>query len=415
MKRFLSLSIIFFILSCQNDKRNNQSYLPIKEDKIATKKTKMRRKPILLEKKEKIYNRIKSIAKRYHNGITFSICDADTANKLFEDIPYKEALERMAQKKIEGYSFKKAYSQKLIPQGNFITTLQTAYSQHYPITISPDMVWLLICQGFSTHVSMHSETLRSKIVNHQGKKDIEVTNDFIKNGYNNWAVVFPMFTDSVKNYIQDNVYELMIPEFSTTTPDIKIAYQVTLMETVEKYFDFGMFGCGIPFITLEGNSNDWRKIRKKVKELRKYNLSHWVDNLIPILDQFVYASEGKINAEFWESIIKYKFDYEDTYINGWIIKFFPYLRKKVSANTGVQTTMLSPNPYLYEVDFHKARLIPRDFPEGIAKIDFTWIDGNLGKYSMEFRAGFMGMTQNKKTKALRPEIAWIVVDKKNNF
>lgn len=30
---------------------------------------------------------------------------------------------------------------------------------------------------------------------------------------------------------------------------------------------------------------------------------------------------------------------------------------------------------------------------------------------MEFQVGFVGMTQDKNTKALRPEIGWFVVDK----
>ena len=34
----------------------------------------------------------------------------------------------------------------------FMATMHFAYANHYPMTISPDMVWLLIAQGFAIHV-----------------------------------------------------------------------------------------------------------------------------------------------------------------------------------------------------------------------------------------------------------------------
>lgn len=43
-----------------------------------------------------------------------------------------------------------------------------AYADHRPFTVSPDIVWLLICQGFAEHCSNSSETLRRMIVSHTG-------------------------------------------------------------------------------------------------------------------------------------------------------------------------------------------------------------------------------------------------------
>ena len=39
-----------------------------------------------------------------------------------------------------------------------------AYKNHRPITISPDIFWLLITQAFSNHVSFNAEKLRSMFV-----------------------------------------------------------------------------------------------------------------------------------------------------------------------------------------------------------------------------------------------------------
>ena len=37
----------------------------------------------------------------------------------------------------------------------------TAHTNHYPIRIKPDDIWLLIVQAFSNHVNANSEELRS--------------------------------------------------------------------------------------------------------------------------------------------------------------------------------------------------------------------------------------------------------------
>ncbi|MGB1243772.1 MAG: DUF4419 domain-containing protein [Chitinophagales bacterium] len=50
-----------------------------------------------------------------------------------------------------------------------------------------------------------------------------------------------------------------------------------------------------------------------------------------------------------------------------------------------------------------------DLPKGLSKADFV-LDNNGDKSKMEFLAGFVGISQDSKTKALRPEINWAVVD-----
>ena len=38
-----------------------------------------------------------------------------------------------------------------------IDTIQTAFSRHYPLTLSPDSIWLAIAQGFSHHIAENAE------------------------------------------------------------------------------------------------------------------------------------------------------------------------------------------------------------------------------------------------------------------
>ena len=51
----------------------------------------------------------------------------------------------------------------------FFQTIVRAYAEHRPLVLSPDMIWVLISQGFARYVNAHSEQLRDQIVSHTGK------------------------------------------------------------------------------------------------------------------------------------------------------------------------------------------------------------------------------------------------------
>jgi len=52
-----------------------------------------------------------------------------------------------------------------------------------------------------------------------------------------------------------------------------------------------------------------RKGDRKAKKLKKYGLEWWMKELIPVLDEFVNAMNGKVDTSFWESLYKLSGDY----------------------------------------------------------------------------------------------------------
>ena len=56
----------------------------------------------------------------------------------------------------------------------FFKTIVRAYAEHRPLVLSPDMIWVLISQGFARYVNAHPEQLRDQLVNHSGKMDLVV-------------------------------------------------------------------------------------------------------------------------------------------------------------------------------------------------------------------------------------------------
>jgi hypothetical protein len=283
----------------------------------------------------------------------------------------------------------------------FYAGMLDAYANHRPFTLSPDMMWLLICQGFASHVNATSEDLRSMFVNFKGVKTLEVQNDNIdlNNPDSPWEEVFPEFSKQISAFTGPELTNAMTADFTTTTPITKMASQITLLEAMKSYFEFVVvrIGCGIPQVTLEGSPADWQKVLTKTQALRKYKLDWWVDKLEPVLKQIVQASKGKKDVEFWQTM--YKWHSQKKYgapiiVDGWIVKFFPYDKFGTRNNLDSLTTD------------------PDKLPNEIVKVDIKYKDddgkGHVETTPLELWAGFVGLKQNKTNFNLKPEIGWMI-------
>ena len=78
-----------------------------------------------------------------------------------------------------------------------LLTVQLAHSHHHPLQLSPDCLWTMMMQGFSTHMKINHEKLRSKFVNFENRQKLSVSkNHFIKgSSSNNWPEVFDDFVN----------------------------------------------------------------------------------------------------------------------------------------------------------------------------------------------------------------------------
>ena len=54
---------------------------------------------------------------------------------------------------------------------NILQGFYSAYENHLPIRLTPDIIWLLIVQGFAQHINFNSEYLRERFVNFEKKKN----------------------------------------------------------------------------------------------------------------------------------------------------------------------------------------------------------------------------------------------------
>ncbi|MBR4366637.1 MAG: DUF4419 domain-containing protein [Bacteroidaceae bacterium] len=294
----------------------------------------------------------------------------------------------------------------------FFQTVVRAYAEHRPLVFSPDMIWVLISQGFARYVNAHPEEMRDQIVSHTGKMDLVVKSDKdLLSEDADWEKLMSDFCAQIGEYTKADIAQTITADFSTTGITERITSQITLMETVKSYFDYVVhyIACGIPTITLNGTPEDWLKVLEKTKQLEKFSgVEHWVQSLVPILTEFIKASEGKPNQAFWQRMVKKNnpaklagggCDFrQPTELDGWILKFFP--DENAQTLDQVPHTHKMPSERVY-VDFKYQVISPAD-----GKI--------LVETPLQLIAGFIGTEVDTVTHALTPKMGWVVRQMEDN-
>lgn len=346
--------------------------------------------------------------------IIIQVSDIELPHYKLDEISYKELISRETNDIIEAYPIdcqeKNFVYSKVHPM---IGALHYSFAHHRPITISPDMIWLMILQGLSKHIHYNSESIKSKIYNLYDVSEIIVRrDDFIKGSINNkWNEVFPVFTEEISKKTKTDIHKLFLNKFTTTSENTEITYSITMMEAVEDYFDYGMFTlCGIPYIVLEGTPEDWKWIKDNLSELKKYELNFWIEGLQPVIDKIYETSKGNIDTEFWKSIYKWNQESGGNRVTGWIIKFFPYLvtyEDKKIVNPYLKDDIL----FIEDKERFQYGLTGDVFTSGVNTCDFRWKYFKK-EFDMNFNAGFIGISQDED-KVLRPEINWFITQKSN--
>lgn len=287
----------------------------------------------------------------------------------------------------------------------FFRTVVKAYSNHQSLVLSPDMIWLLISQGFARYVNAHPEELRPQLVEHDGKMDLVViTPEELLTGNPDWEKIMGDFSDSIQKYTKGDIAKTITADFTTTTPVTRIASEITLMESVKSYFEYVVMylACGIPSVTLQGTPEDWQLVLDKAKRLKPYGLTEWIEELEPILTEFVRTAEGRPDQLFWQRMVKEVrlprlkgggcSSDKPTELDGWVLKLFP----------NEQGVTLDKIPHT------------RDMPADHVRVDFKYLivapgTGEvLRETPMELWAGFIGAEEDTIANTLMPKIGWLV-------
>ena len=339
--------------------------------------------------------------------ICFQVDDVETAKDILPLVNAKSYLEQQCDSSLIAFSHDAEF--EIVEQaGNhpFATAVHLAFSQHRPLTITPDSAWMVIAQGFANHINNNAEDLRSKFVRHKDKikLEAEVLQFGHSSDWNNavWSDAVAQWSLLIREHIDPKLYQLMLCDFSTTTETIHTASQIVMMNAFQQYFDYRLMAiCGIPQITLLGTVNDWQIIRDRVTKIAEYNLEWWTSRLLPICDALIATAKGNPPLEFWQHIYKPKEVYGGDVITGWLADLFPYLKDEITHNPTQQNDILS---------IPRAEITVKDgvrlesLPVGLSETSFILKESGEEK-ELKLIGGFIGIQQDKKG-CLTPEIGW---------
>ena len=294
-----------------------------------------------------------------------------------------------------------------------------SYAKHIPVTVSPDILWMLIVQGFSRHIDQNAEKLRNKFVDFDGQKALIVGGDewtieeITREG---WESTFAAFVELIKRNAGDSMVKIITPTFSTTTPTIQVSSQIAIMSCFKNYFKYIRLygGCGFPYINLQGTLKDYEELKSKVEKLKGFDIDDWIMELIIIIDKIIETKKGKVDVDFWKNMIKNKETMEPRgsgaltkveNIDGWLLNFYPYYK--------VDDVFKKCEKLVRKADFNKPLDVKnlKNIPEEMVEVPLIMHHKITGKDTeLTIKTGFLGMIQEKNGLA-KPEIGWFITNK----
>lgn len=340
-------------------------------------------------------------AEASRESITFEVHDVE---RQLEPLPQERLFEILRKRyagKLESCSDYHVQVCTRMDYHPLLAAVYTAYSLHRPLVLSPDAVWLTITHGVAQHMAVEGERLRSRLVAHQGRVNLEFHGEGWIAGTpeNPWAEAFESWAKQIRQHVGPELHDSLLCDFSTSTPVTQAASRIVMMDIFEKYFRYECVAiCGVPTITLRGSSQDWQHLAEKIEQLEIFDMPWWLEHLRPIAAQFVRASQGDIDREHWQNICKLSDAYGGHIINGWVARLFPYIRAFYLGPCALR------NP-IFETGRGFQTLVA---PGGLSRVPIHWQDLQGNVRHMEAVGGLIGVTQDADSLALEPIAGWAI-------
>jgi len=271
-----------------------------------------------------------------------------------------------------------------------VQVAHNAFSAHAPLSLSPEVIWYAIVHEIAIYIKNNSEYYSEYFTaTPSERKKIEVRDDsLVYGGENDWGRAIGLFRKPIAELVPTPTVELLLPKFSTSTPESEIAILVSFMDVISKYYSFEMHTlCGIPRIRLEGTPEDWRLIEQHARTCSEIfpGLVPYFQDLVPVLREFAgaAASSGSTEHGFWTSLYKYKDNSGGPRVSGWITALFAHVP--------------TPAGFMMKREFDWEGLHDGfggygvgDFPMHVSTVDFNW-DYYGKNIPMGFAAGILGV------------------------
>ncbi|MFE6055635.1 DUF4419 domain-containing protein [Kitasatospora sp. NPDC056446] len=284
----------------------------------------------------------------------------------------------------------------------------TAFAEHLPLSLSPDVLWYAVVHEVAVHVRMYPPRYRALFGAADGRRGrILVRDDSLAGPAPDWPHSIGLVREPLAAAVGGDLVALFRPGFSTTTPDDEASALVALMDVVSPYYDYRWeTRCGIPRIRLEGTAADWARLAAGVGTLaeRFAWLAPWFAELRPVVDEIAAtAAGGPLDECFWRSLYKWRSMSGGPRVTGWLTAFLahtqtpdgPRLRRSFGWRAAVGS------------EYHREAFEVNDFPSHVSRVPFVW--EVLGReLPMTFVGGVLGVEWDGEY--LRPRLGNAVLE-----
>lgn len=88
--------------------------------------------------------------------------------------------------------------------------------------------------GFAQHINNNVERLRYQFISHSNKRELKVGVEKLTNNQD-WQQAVELWSKQINENVKADIIDLMVCDFSTTTPIIRTASQVVMMDALKQY------------------------------------------------------------------------------------------------------------------------------------------------------------------------------------
>lgn len=147
-----------------------------------------------------------------------------------------------------------------LTQNGFANVVSEAYSSHLGLVLHPHDIWYVVLANISAIVGERPESYKGLYTTSDEKQEILVIQDHPTD----------INIDALIAQLRERMpvdINMFLPELSTATPQAKLAMSAAVLDAAKHYYDYGMFCCGIPFIDLRGEVEDWNRLEWCVNDI----------------------------------------------------------------------------------------------------------------------------------------------------
>ena len=171
--------------------------------------------------------------------------------------------------------------------------VHTAWANHWKLRTCPEDWWQPVIRYVAklifsvTEAKPEGKVKKLFVGDQQGKKQLVVKVPQFRLEDVDFKLVFNKFAEKIEeNVLVPEFKQAMTADFSTSGYEHIVGSQITLMSATQNFFEFVLMlcGCGIKGVEMQGTLEDWRKLRKKLKEIQ--------DILDPVKDELEYFDRG---------------------------------------------------------------------------------------------------------------------------